>query len=154
MYQNTARLRSLGVLLIILSMTLCGCKKKQDGSGSDSAIPARVELSNMEVEVLSPFSWRISVKYRFVKGKPTPGTWYHVFGSFRHGPGKGGLAILSEVDGKDLQTEGVLQNQLGCVKPFERGDVVTLELEMKQGPQKRSYEKTISNVLKGQSPAY
>ena len=83
------------------------------GGGPPPAPTERIELTDARIEpVLGEikgklvFFMRYTVKYQFVVGAPRPGTWY-VF----HGKSDGtGVALLKQVDGRDLAPAGEVTN--------------------------------------------
>ena len=73
---------------------------------------ARIETVLGEIKGKLVFFMRYTVKYKFVVGAPRPGTWY-VF----HGQSDGtGIALLKQVDGRDLAPAGEVTNDILLTK--------------------------------------
>ena len=112
MFSNPRVLRHFSAIFLACSL-IVACSSSSPESTADD--PNEIELTEGKVAfVKGTKSYTCKVKYRFTKGKPRAERWY--IAQCTLGGASGGVAILVEKQGKELEPQGELSAEVLAIK--------------------------------------
>jgi hypothetical protein len=149
-YKNTRA--TLVVALMVLPLFI-GCNRFSSTGSANTTVGEKVELSDAKITILDAQRIRVSVKFRFVQGHPSPDAGYLCAADVQYGNKDvqrgGGDCVMVQTSGKELKDEEFVQKDFPLFKPMLPGDTLTYKFTMKKGPSAAFLNETISSVVTG-----